>query len=232
MLGSGAGNFNVVTGPDGSQLVFDQNNNLVNIIDGGPTTVLQTVSDEDIVNSINGGDGATTVLTTATEQDMLGSNSGNFNIVTGPDGSELVFDENDNLVNIIDNKPTTVLQTATEQDMLTNTVTTTPTTNTVTTTPTTNTVTTTPPTDSASTKNPLAGLLGLMSAFGGPAGLQGRQDTSGPFYSPRVEYVDVDKPFQIVGLGQPQNQQQQQKPLRIASGGYIDELLALLEQRK
>lgn len=69
---------NVITAPDGSQLVYDQDNNLVDIIE--PEQAPATEADTD--------------LTSTPGQD--------FNIITADDGSQLILDQNNNIVNVID----------------------------------------------------------------------------------------------------------------------------------
>jgi hypothetical protein len=48
-----------------------------------------------------------------------------------------------------------------------------------------------------------------------------------PFYSPTVEYVDIDEPFEFSG----QKKNQNSRVIEVSSGGYLNELLALLEKR-
>jgi len=68
--------------------------------------------------------------------------------------------------------------------------------------------------------------LGLLSMLPILATQQPSEQVK-PFYSPTVQYVDVEDPFQIVGLGNNQNT----KTTNMASGGYLDELLAQFERR-
>jgi hypothetical protein len=67
------------------------------------------------------------------------------------------------------------------------------------------------------------GILGLLPLLAA----QKQPEPDKPFYSPTVEYVDIDDPFEISG----QKKNQNSRAIEVSSGGYLNELLALLEKR-
>jgi hypothetical protein len=67
------------------------------------------------------------------------------------------------------------------------------------------------------------GILGLLPLLAA----QKQPEPDKPFYSPTVEYVDIDEPFEFSG----QKKNQNSRVIEVSSGGYLNELLALLEKR-
>lgn len=81
----------------------------------------------------------------------------------------------------------------------------------------------TPGKPTAPAAQPSLGLLGLLPLLAS----QKQPEQPKPFYSPTVEYVDIEDPFQIAGL----NRNQNTREIEASSGGYLDELLAQFERR-
>jgi hypothetical protein len=67
------------------------------------------------------------------------------------------------------------------------------------------------------------GILSLLPLLAA----QKQPEPDKPFYSPTVEYVDIDEPFEISN----QKKNQNSRAIEVSSGGYLNELLALLEKR-
>lgn len=67
------------------------------------------------------------------------------------------------------------------------------------------------------------GILSLLPLLAA----QKQPEPDKPFYSPTVEYVDIDEPFEFSG----QKKNQNSRVIEVSSGGYLNELLALLEKR-